>query len=196
MKRVHIIYLISLFIIATPFVAVWCWVYCGLDKEPYPASVKDPANVEKVLEIDLPNIANSKSEKDGVGGHTHHITFEQPLSIECIAQLEQLCEESDKWSKKHNDRGSYYSYHYRFSISPEEWEFDTIECYIYSNECFFFYTPDPGRLSVTALTLIAITIAAAIIIIIWTIALYSTAGIIHLIIRKIRQKNNCNTQSN
>ena len=96
MKKVHKIYLISLIVIAVPFVALWCLALYELEHDPYILSSKNPDYVETLIEVDLPDIATTKSEytKSKYNGQrwlAHNSTFKQSLPEECINQLEQLC---------------------------------------------------------------------------------------------------------
>lgn len=186
MKKVHKIYLISLIIIAVPFVALWCLALYELEHDPYSLSRENPDYVETLIEVDLPDIAATKSEYNGQRWLAHNSTFKQSLSEECINQLEQLCKDNDKWSKERDWQNgeTYYYYYYQFG---NEWKPDTIWCKIYNNRCRWGYTTDHGNMGI-GIALVMLPILAVATIAVWTILLYATAGIIYLI-RK-RRKNN------
>lgn len=186
MKKVHKIYLISLIIIAVPFVALWCLALYELEHNSYTLSRENPGYVETLIEVDLPDIATTKSEYNGQRWLAHNSTFKQSLSEECINQLEQLCEYNDKWSKEHDLQNgqTYYYYYYQFG---NEWEPDTIWCKIYNNRCHWGYTTDHGLMGI-GIVLVMLPILAVATIAVWTIILYATAGIIYLI-RKRRKHN-------
>ena len=186
MKKVHKTYLISLIIIAVPFVALWCLALYELEHDPYILSSKNPDYVETLIEVDLPDIAATKSEYNSQRWLAHNCTFEHRLSQECINQLEQLCGDSDRWSKGRDwaTGETYYYYNYSFG---NEWEPDTIWCKIYNNRCRWGYTTDHGNMEI-GIALVMLPILAVATIAVWTILLYATAGVIYLI-RK-RRKNN------
>ena len=187
MKKVHKIYLISLIIIAVPFVALWCLALYELEHDPYILSSKNPGYVETLIEVDLPDIAATTSEyKDQQRWLAHNCTFEHGLSKECINQLEQLCKENDKWSKKRDfgNGETYYYYNYQFGY---EYKPNTIWCKIYNNRCHWGYTTDNSLMGL-GFALVMLPILAVATIAVWTILLYATAGIIYLI-RKSRKNN-------
>ncbi len=190
MKKVHKTYLISLIIIAVPFVALWCLALYELEHDPYSLSRENPDYIETLIEVDLPDIAATKSEytKSEYNGQrwlAHNCTFEHRLSQECINQLEQLCGDSDRWGKGRDwaTGETYYYYNYSFG---NEWEPDTIWCKIYNNRCRWGYTTDHGNMGI-GIALVMLPILAVASIAVWTILLYATAGIIYLI-RKNRKK--------
>ena len=185
MKKVHKIYLISLIVIAVPFVALWCLALYELEHNPYSLSRENPGYVETLIEVDLPDIAATKSEYNDQRWLAHNSTFKQSLSEECINQLEQLCKDNDKWSKKRDWQNgeTYYSYCYQFG---NEWKPDAIWCKIYNNRCRWGYTTDHGNMGI-GIALVMLPILAVATIAVWTILLYATAGIIYLI-RKSRKK--------
>ena len=188
MKKVHKIYLISLIIIAVPFVALWCLALYELEHDPYLLSRENPDYVETLIEVDLPDIAATKSEYNGQRWLAHNSTFKQSLSEECINQLEQLCKDNDKWSKKRDWQNgeTYYDYYYQYYQFGDDCNPDTIWCEIYNNRCHWGYTTNNGNMWI-GFELVMLPILAVAAIAVWTILLYATAGIIYLI-RKSRKK--------
>ena len=67
---------------------------------------KDPYSVEKIVKVDLPDIAHVESENNMERGasrwdvYTHRAQFSENLSEKCISKLEKLCQtDSVHWSK-------------------------------------------------------------------------------------------------
>lgn len=190
MKKIHKIYLISLIIIAVPFVALWCLALYELEHDPYSLSRDNPDYVETLIEVDLPDIAATKSEYNSQRWLAHNCTFEHRLSQECINQLEQLCGDSDRWSKGRDwaTGETYYYYNYSFG---NEWEPDTIWCKIYNNRCHWGYTTDHGNMGI-GIALVMLPILAVATIAVWTIILYATAGVVYLIRKRVRKTDKAN----
>ena len=191
MKKIHKIYLISLMIIAVPFVALWCVGFYELKHDPYILSSKNPGYVETLIEVDLPDIAITTSEyNDQQRWLAHNCTFEHRLSKECVNQLEQLCKENDKWSKKRDfgNGETYYYYNYQFGY---EYKPNTIWCKIYNNRCRWGYTTDNSLMGL-GFALITIPILAIASIAVWTIILYATAGVVYLIRKRVRKTDKAN----
>lgn len=169
-----------------PFVVLSCVGFYELKHDPYILSSKNPDYVETFIEVDLPDIATTTSEYNGQRWLAHNCTFEHGLSKECVNQLEQLCKENDKWSKKRDfgNGETYYHYNDQFGY---EYKPNTIWCKIYNNRCRWGYTTDNSLMGL-GFALITIPILAVTSIAVWTIILYATAGVVYLI-RKRRNRD-------
>lgn len=188
MKIIHKIYLISLIIIAVPSILLWRGAKKEVEQNPYALSKENPAYVETIIGVDLPNIAKTTSEYKNQRWLAHNSTFEQPLSEECINQLEQLCKENDKWSKECRGGEICYRYYHSFSYPGREYELNIIECVIYNTGYRFSYQPDFEELTGVGAGLILFPVLVLIFAIVWTIILYATAGVVYLI-RERRNKD-------
>ncbi len=64
---------------------------------------EDPKNIEKIIKIDLPDIAKTESSyyrdppAPSLDVYTHDITFVEELSEECIKELEERFHTSVYW---------------------------------------------------------------------------------------------------
>lgn len=83
---------------------------------------KEPSNIEKIIKIDLPDITTAKSEnvlyldKSKWDNYSHCCQFKEPLSEDCIKELEKRCAtDSVHWKHWFDEEGEYYVYNDRSS---------------------------------------------------------------------------------
>lgn len=111
------------------------------DSEKYMNNFSDtPENIEKIINIDLPDIVHVKSDT-GYGNawtsYSYDLKFSETLSEDCTRELNKLCEtDSVHWSKDFN---SVFIYH-------ESENFDyKIDCIIYNDHSVVDYAVYTGE---------------------------------------------------
>lgn len=134
---------------------LWSWVVyfaipiCGLiassesvsDSEKYMNNFSDtPENIEKIINIDLPDIVHVKSDTGHGNTYTtygYELKFSEALSEDCIRELNMRCE-TDRvhWSK--NYAGGFI---YRESASSN----NEISCLIYNDHSIVDYAVFTGE---------------------------------------------------
>ena len=132
---------------------------------------RDPYNVEKIIDVDLPRISYVDSEDNMDRGascwdcYSHYVQFCEPLSAECVEQLEALCEADPvRWSKSTNY--GYYQYN-------EEGELYSLDCTIYDDHsCVVYYVEETEGLFILlpfVLVYMALFAWGAVLFIIWLV---------------------------
>ncbi len=123
------------------YLCVWpfyvaTFVCCTMISPSYHYLAEDADNIEKIVKLDLPDIEDSESSDGSISCwdcYNHSIQFEEPLSADCIAELEQRCKSDTlHWSKTESD-GS-IAYHYE-NIDKGDWY--EVECTIYKDRASF-----------------------------------------------------------
>ena len=146
---------------------------------PYHRLAKNPANLEKIIKVDLPDVAGVVSgvpqyETYTTDGFEHHYSFKETLSDDCIRRLEYLCiTDTIHWRK---DIDTIYSgYDYLYSN-------DGVLCLISNHSAWLqYYAPeDEGYFIIGASFMIVILMTG--VLVIWGMVL-----LIMTIVRKARK---------
>lgn len=104
---------------------------------------EDPKNIEKIIKIDLPDIAKTESSyyrdppAPSLDVYTHDITFVEKLSKECIKELEERCHTSVYWEKLTEQDCYLYKYEIGYHYS--------VHCYVYKDYCSIRYAADTNE---------------------------------------------------
>ena len=113
-----------------------------------------PRNIEKIVKLDLPDIAKAESSDNLDRGtsrwncYEHSIQFEEEISDECIKELERRCQQdSEYWSK--NEEEGYYNYNDEGGID----ELYSVNCRIYKQSAHVSYSVDEDEGILIELTL-------------------------------------------
>ena len=106
----------------------------------YHEMAKEPSNIEKIIKIDLPDITTTKSEnvlyldKSKWDNYSHSCQFKEPLSEDCIKELEKRCEtDSAHWKYWFDEEGEYYVY------SDDKSDFYYTSCAIFKDYALVEY---------------------------------------------------------
>ena len=113
-----------------------------------------PDNIEKIIKLDLPDIAEAKTSDNLDRGashwnyYEHSIQFEEAISANCIKELESRCQkDSADWSK--NEAEGYYVYH-----DEGKDELYGVSCRIYKERACISYLVDEDEGMVAGLLLV------------------------------------------
>ena len=107
---------------------------------------EDPNNLDKILKVDLPDVANVESENDLSRGasrwdvYIHHGLFSEELSGECIRKMDELCVTDTLHWQKGLDKG-YYSYSDEGGIDGLYF----VTCTIYNDKFVLIYEVDESE---------------------------------------------------
>ncbi len=152
---------------------------------PHHRLAQDPANVEKITGLDLPeieyvrsydNLSRSSSRWDCF---EHCSYFVDSLSSDCIDQLEALCRrDSIHWSKD-----SYTGYYKYLDDGWNRGDIYCIACHISNKRSYIeYYVDESEGLDIAALGLLIILLVAFILVVIGVVAIVKT------ILRRCRTK--------
>ena len=140
---------------------------------------KDVKNIEKIVKVDLPDIADSESTDNldrwasRWDQFDHSIQFTEELSGDCIKELEQLCKsDSEHWSK--NETEGFYTYHKAGGID----NLYEVSCHIHKDHATLSYTIDEDE----GILMIALMIIYFKVMLLWGLVL----GIIAIVRRKTK----------
>ena len=113
-----------------------------------------PDNIEKIVKLDLPDIAEAKTSDNLDRGtshwncYEHSIQFEKEISEECIRAMESRCQkDSAHWSKYEAE--GYYVYH-----EEGKDELYGVSCRIYKERACISYLVDEDEGMVAGLLLV------------------------------------------
>ncbi len=113
-----------------------------------------PDNIEKIVKLDLPDIAEAETtdnldrEASHWNCYEHSIQFEEAISDNCIKELESRCQkDSAHWSK--NEAEGYYVYHDEDKDEPYG-----VSCRIYKERACISYLVDEDERLVAGLLLV------------------------------------------
>lgn len=177
MKKVWKIYLWSwvvyIAIVIFGSIAILTTTQKGTEHHKYLVKLSEsPEYIEKVIKVDLPNIAQIDSDY-GVGSswtsYGYDLKFSEALLEDCIRELNKLCETDSIHWKKFEDR---FMYTESASLNYD------ISCIIYNDHSVVDYGIC-DELPTSLLVFLASTTIILYILIAW--------GIIHLIISVIRK---------
>jgi hypothetical protein len=170
---------------------LWAWIIslsclllllaAGRVFAPHHSLAKDGYSIEKIIEVDLPNVKSVISENNldrdssRWDCFTHEIVFEESLSKDYINQLEQLCKsDSLRWTKGEEPLSYLYE--------DGDWENYYVTCGINPESAFVcYYVDEDEGLFVVAGALLIINFAFFVLVI-WGLAL--------LVITLVRKKRN------
>lgn len=104
---------------------------------------KSPKNIEKIINIDLPDFAETESDDNLDRGasrwdnYIHRVKFAEELSEECIKELEERCAtDSEHWQMLAEKNCYLYS-------DDKQWEEGYyVGCHIYKDHCLMEYMID------------------------------------------------------
>lgn len=142
---------------------------------------KDPHSIERIVKVDLPDIAHVESEDNMERGssrwdaYTHCAQFSEKLSERSIAKLEELCQKDSKHWSKDEDKGCY-----SFQKSGGIDELYYVSCAIYDEYFLLSYevSEDEGLFVIFSFFL------AYHILLIWGVVLILIWGIIKIFSHK------------
>lgn len=172
MKKSTKIYLFAWGVLAVAIIGFMFW-------PTHHNLAKEASNIEKIIKVDLPNIADSESTNniDRCASRwdifDHSIQFAEELSDDCVKELERLCEsDSEHWSK--NETEGFYAYRDEGGIDNlyEVW------CQIHRGHATLTYTIDEDE----GILMVALMFIYFKIMILWGLVL----GIITIVRRKTK----------